>query len=429
MTSKRSKKLHILLISQHFPPEIGAAAARVSELADALQAKGHRISVVTEFPNYPNGIIQDHHRGKLFLRERFNNIDVIRTFVYASERGTLFQRMLFYLSFMVSSIFGGMLVKDYDLILATSPPLFVALSGYLLSLFRGRKFIFEVRDIWPESAKSLHQLRGKPFIWIAEKLELFLYRRASRIIVVTRGFIKDLLSKGVPREKLVLISNGVDVEFFKPRPRANYIAEKYGLDNRFVVSYTGNLGLAQGIDTIIESAELVKDQKDIVFMLIGDGVVKKNVMASAKNKGLSNIIFVGTQPKSEISAFLSVADVCLVPLKKTQLFKITVPSKLYESMACGKTVVLSVDGEARQILADAQAGIFVEPENAQAMAAAILELHSSPQLLARFGVNGRIYVVENYARSAQAETLEKVLLGASAIPAGTFIEPFAADCS
>ena len=409
MKSRMDKKLHVLFISQHFPPEIGAAATRISELAFALRRKGHRVSVVTEFPNYPEGIIQDHHRGKLFLKEKYNDIEVVRTFVYASERGTILQRMLFYLSFMFSAVFGGLLVRDYDLILATSPPLFVALSGYALSVFRRRPFIFEVRDIWPESARSLNQLRGRLFIWMAEKLERFLYRRADRIIVVTPGFIRDLLSKSVPRDKITLISNGVDVNFFKPRPAIATLAGKYGLKDRFVVSYTGNLGLAQGIETIIDCAELLQDQPDIVFILVGDGVVKKRIMDSANRRGLQNVIFIDSQPKSEISAFLSTSKVCLVPLKKTELFRITVPSKLYESMACGKPVILSVDGEARRILEEARAGIFAEPENAREMAEAILKMYRHPELLAEYGRNGRRHVVEHFSRNQQVDLLESLL--------------------
>lgn len=408
--TRRKRNLKILVISQYFPPEIGAAATRVGELVSALHLKGHKITVVTEFPNYPKGIIADHYRRKLFLREKSNNIDVIRTFVFASERGTFFQRILFYTSFMLSSIFGALRTQKFDIILATSPPLFVALSGYILSLLKGCDFVFEVRDIWPESAIMLHQLKGRFLIWISEKLELFLYRRAKHIIVVTRGFVEDLRAKGVPRQKISLVSNGVDVDFFKPRPKAPDVSKRLHLENRFVVSYTGNIGLAQGFDTIFECAEILKEEENIVFVLIGDGVSKKRNIAAVKERRLNNILFVDAQPKSEISAYLSVADVCLVPMKKTQLHLITVPAKLYESMACGKPIILSVDGEARRILEEARAGIFVEPENSEQMANAVLRLYQSPELLSTYGQNGRKYVVDHYSRRQQAEALEKVLL-------------------
>jgi glycosyltransferase involved in cell wall biosynthesis len=412
MRSKRiENKLKILFISQYFPPEIGAAATRVGELVSALHLKGHRITVVTEFPNYPKGIIADHYRRKLFLREKFNDIDVIRTFVFASERGTFFQRMLFYLSFMLSAIFGALRTEKYDIILATSPPLFVAFSGYILSILKGSDFVFEVRDIWPESAIMLNQLRGRFLIWLSEKLEIFLYRRAKHIIVVTRGFVEDLRNKGVPRQKISLVSNGVDVDFFKPCPKAPHICKRLHLENKFVVSYTGNIGLAQGFNTIFECAEILKDEENVVFVLIGDGVSKRKNMASVKERGLDNVLFVDAQPKSEILAFYSIADVCLVPMKKTQLHLITVPAKLYESMACGKPVVLSVDGEARRILEEARAGIFVEPENSEQMAKAVLQLYQNPELLSGYGQNGRKYVVDHYSRRQQAEVLEKVLLG------------------
>jgi glycosyltransferase involved in cell wall biosynthesis len=255
----------------------------------------------------------------------------------------------------------------------------------------------------------LNQLKSKFIIWIAESLELFLYRRAKHIIVVTRGFVEDLKRKGIPGYKISVVSNGVDIDFFKPRPKAPYISEKFHLGNKFVVSYTGNIGLAQGFNTIFECAEMLKEERKLVFVLVGDGVSKRENMAIVQDRGLDNILFIDAQPKSEISAFLSVADVCLVPMKKTQLHLITVPAKLYESMACGKPIILSVDGEARRILEAAQAGIFVEPENSDQMAKAILHLYKNPELQLEYGQNGRNYVVDHYSRYQQAEDLENVL--------------------
>ena len=402
-------KLKIMFLSQYFPPEIGAASARVSELANMLKKFGHEITVVTEFPNYPHGVISEAHRGKLFLKEKENGIDVVRTFVLASERGTFFQRMLFYISFMISSIFGGLFTKKCDIIIASSPPLFVALSGYVLSKVKRSIFVFEVRDIWPESAKSLGQLRGRVFIWLSEKLETFLYRRARQIIVVTKGFIENLVGKKIEREKIALVSNGVDVDFFKPSPKDQNILKKYNLENKFIVSYIGNIGLAQGIHVIIECAEILKEYQDIVFILVGDGVVKKQSVVRVERLGLSNVLFIETQPKSKIASFLSLSDICLVPLMKTQLFKITVPSKLYESLACGKPVILTVDGEARHILEEAKSGVFVEPENPQELAKAVLKLYNNPDLLKGYGQNGRDYVERYYSRKKQAHTLESLL--------------------
>jgi glycosyltransferase involved in cell wall biosynthesis len=244
-------------------------------------------------------------------------------------------------------------------------------------------------------------------------LERYLYRRADHIIVVTRGFIRDLQEKGVPRRKISLVSNGVDVEFFKPRPRASYITEKFRLEDKFVVSYTGNIGLAQGFDTIFDCAESLKNEKDIIFVLVGDGVSKKKNMARARERGLENVLFLEAQPKSEISAFLSATDVCLVPMKKTELHLITIPAKLYENMASGKPIILSVDGEARQILERAGAGIYVEPENAQQMADAVLRLYRNPELVKEYGRNARKYVVDHYSRSQQADELERVLLNSA----------------
>jgi len=404
------RKLRILVISQYFPPEIGAAATRVGELAEALRRRGHDMTVVTEFPNYPHGIIAERYRGRLFRRESFHGIDVIRSFVYASERGTFFQRILFYLSFMLSSIFGALRAERYDIILATSPPLFVGISGYLLSILKGGIFVFEVRDIWPESAIMLDQLRNRFSIWMAEKLEMFLYRRAEHIIVVTRGFIRDLMAKGVPRRKISLVSNGVNMDFFRPEPRSARVLKALHLENKFIVSYVGNLGLAQGFKAIFKCAEMLRGEERIAFVIVGDGVSKKKNMALARRMGLENVLFVDAQPKSKILTYLSLADVSLVPMRKTQLHLITVPAKLYENMACGKPIILSVDGEARQILEQARAGIFVEPENSEQMARAILKLYRNPALLSEYGRNGREYVVEHFSREQQADLLESVLL-------------------
>ena len=403
------RKLRILYISQYFPPEVGATQTRAVEMAGNLVRQGHEVTVLTEFPNHPSGIIPPEYRGKLFQSESIDGISVRRSWVYTTPNKTFVTRMLFYLTFMVSAFFSGLFTRGrFDVVYATSPPFFVGITGWLLSLLKGGDFVFEVRDIWPESAVVLGELNNPHYIRWAEKLELLYYRKAARIVVVTQGIYDRLKERGIPEEKLLLIKNGTNTEIFKNHGRGK--REVLGLGNKFTVCYAGIFGIAQGMEQLCELIEEMKEHSDIHFLFIGNGPKRALVEQLKKDRQLDNMTLLQEIPREEIAAYISACDVSLVPLKKNDLFLGALPSKMFDHMACERPIILSVDGEARRVLEDAKAGIFVEPENTEQMKAAILKLKSDPQQALGMGQNGRRLVERSFSRRQQALQLEQALM-------------------
>ncbi|RKY85228.1 glycosyltransferase WbuB, partial [candidate division KSB1 bacterium] len=281
-------------------------------------------------------------------------------------------------------------------------------SGYILSRLKNARFVFEVRDIWPESAIVLGELSNPRLIRWAEKLERFYYSKAEKIIVVTRGILNTLLRRGEPPEKLLLIENGSNLKIYANRGQAKKI--ELNLQNKFVVGYFGIFGLAQGMEQLCDLVNNMKNLPDVHFLFVGDGPKKKMVLDIKHRKQLTNLTILDEIPREEIAEYISACDVTLVPLKKRKLFTSALPSKMFDNMACERPVILSVDGEARKLLEKAEAGIFVEPENTTQMMQAILTLKSNPHLCREMGKNGRALVEKNYSREKLASKLEKELI-------------------
>jgi len=404
--------MRIIYLSQYFPPEVGATQTRAYEMARGLVRAGHQVTLIAEVPNHPSGIIPPEYRGKLYERSELDGIDVIRVWVKASPAKTFGRRIAFYLSYMVMAALAGLfLVRGrYDLIYATSPPLFVGAAALVVSYLRRIPLLFEVRDLWPESAVTLGELNHPRAIRLAEWLERACYRRAVHIVVVTRGIYKRLLERGYPAEKLALILNGANADLFQHQPEAGQaLREKLGLEDEFLVIYAGILGLAQGLELVIETAESLAAQPDIRFLFVGEGPAKQELVLQAETSGLKNVTFHPEVPREQMPAFLSAANVALVPLRRLELFKGALPSKMFDAWACCCPTLVTIDGEARQVLAEARAGLFVEPENPPALAEAILHLKADPATCCQMGLNGRQAVVEHYSRQAQARELVKLL--------------------
>ncbi len=402
--------MKILIISQYYPPETGALATRMSNLAKQLQTKGHDVIVLTEIPNYPSGVVASKYKFKLFVKEKYNGIKVFRTFVCANPRKTNLQRMSFYLSFMFSAMFSGLFLPKVDLVIATSPPLFVGISGYVSSRLSGSKFILDIRDLWPESAVYLGELKPGRTAALAEKLEHFLYKKADKITIAVPGFRGRLTEKGVPDAKIVNFQNGVDAGHFFPRPDSNELKKVYNLENKFVVLFSGNHGLAQGLFTILEAAQLLQEYQDIVFLFVGSGVDKDRLVTSARDMKLANVIFSAEKPHQQMPEIISMSDVCLVPLKNLQLFDNALPSKMFEYMACGKAIVSTLTGEGRELIAKSNSGLSVAPENARELANAVLKLFENRELCKDLGQNGLCYVCEHFSRTKLITRLEEEFL-------------------
>ena len=404
--------MRILYFTQYFPPEVGATQTRALEMSRYLASQGHHVTVVTEVPNHPSGIIPPAYRGKLSERRIERGVDVLRLWVWASPEKTFVTRMRFYLSYMGMAALAGSLIRGrYDLVYATSPPLFVGAAGLAAAFVRRIPFVFEVRDLWPESAVALGELSNRRAISAARLLERLLYSRASRIVTVTQGIRNRLLERGIPTEKVALIPNGANTDLFKHDPEgAARLRSELGLEGRFVVLYAGIHGIAQGLETLLEAAQQLRDDPQIQFVMVGEGPRKAALLDLKGRMGLSNLRMLPEVPSSAMPAYLSMADCAIVPLKDEPVFHGALPSKMFEAWACGTPVVLSVAGEAVEVLQEAGGGLAVPPQNATELAQAIRQLRDNTEGARGMGQRGQEYVTQHYTRLEQARRLEELLL-------------------
>ncbi len=399
-----SKQLQILYISHYYPPEVNAPAVRVSGLAHAWSQRGHKVSVLTGFPNHPGGIIPPVYRGKLGTNEMDGPVRVLRTWLYAAPNKGFAKRILNYLTFMFSAILSGLIRSGkQDIIIATSPQFFVAVAGYILSRLKRVPFVFEVRDVWPEEIVAVGAMKRGVIIRALERVEMFLYRKAVLIVAVAQGTIDILTARGVPAEKIVLLPNGVDLEEFEGLADNHEIRDQLNLNGHFLVSYIGTHGMAHNLKTIVKAAHRLRNQEDIRFMFVGDGADKGNLLKLKEQLGLENITFVPQQPREAVPRYYATSDLCLVPLRTAGLFTKNIPSKIYEVMACGKPIVIGTHGESRRLVEEAGAGIGVEPDDDAALARAILDLSQDHERIEQMGVRGRVYAEKHCRRSDIAD--------------------------
>lgn len=406
--------MRIFFLTQYYPPEIGASQNRVSYLVRRLAKSGHTLTVLTAMPNCPEGRIFDGYRGQ-FLQERDEmGVKVLRAWVYASPQKGFLRRMANYLSFMCTSIVVGLTkLPSQDVLVLESPPLFLGISGWILSWWLGAKFVFNVADLWPESAVALGVLRNQLAIRCSTLLEEFLYTRADLLTGQTEGVVNGMRGRCHNRP-VALMTNGVDPQRFPPSLRLpeaqKQVREEYGFGESFVVGFVGLHGLAQGLDAIIAAARLLCGHEDILFTFFGDGPEKPRLCQMAHQEGLRNIRFFSPQPVDRMAQILSAMNVSVVSLKRHPLFHGMLPSRLFESMGAGVPVVAAADGETRSLLERAQAGICVDPEDSRGIAQAILTLYGDRSLRASLSENGRTYVLRHYNREKVAESYEKFLL-------------------
>ena len=410
-------RVKILYISQYFPPEMGAPSARAAELAQHWASAGHEVSVLTGFPNHPTGVVPPEWRGRLRRlthREKISGIDVFRTWLWPLPNRKAHERMRNYASFCLSANLRGLNLPHPDVIIATSPQLLVGLSGWWLSFVKRVPFVFEVRDLWPESLIAVGV--GKENSVLHRSLSAiagFLYRRSTHIVVVTSAFKTHLIQKWhVPAKKISVVENGVETNQFAPLPAHANQSMRRDLDaeGKFIVCYIGTMGMAHGLETLLAAAaELQQQRPEVLFLLIGEGADKARIQSLAQARRVTNVRFLDQQPREKIPAFISASDACLVLLKKTDVFKTVIPTKMLEFMSCARPVVLGVDGQAREIVENAQAGIVIEPENPSALVRAIEQLASNQDFRKQLGQNGRDYIVRNFSRRQTAEKYVEVL--------------------
>lgn len=396
---------------------MGAPSARAAELAQNWAREGHDISILTGFPNHPTGVVPEEWRTRLrrlIYREKVGSIDVFRTWLWPLPNRKAHERIRNYASFFFSAAFRGLTLPRPDVVIATSPQLLVALAGWWLAFARQLPFVFEVRDLWPESLAAVGVGNQDSLLHLSLKaIARFLYERADLIVVVTPAFRDYLIEHWrIPREKISVVENGVETDVFCPQPteRSIKIVGQLQAEGRFLVGYVGTMGMAHGLDTLLDAAQRLSTQNPrVLFVLIGEGAEKERIQKSAQARGLENVRFLDQQPREDIPALISVLDACLVLLKKTEVFKTVIPTKMLEFMSCARPVILGVDGQAREILEAAQAGIVIEPENAQRLAEAVMTLADNHGCGQRLGINGRQYILQHYSRRSTAEKYVRVL--------------------
>ncbi len=407
--------MKILYLSQYFPPEMGAPAARASELTRHWATDGHDITVLTGFPNHPTGRVPSEYCDEfrqLVTREQIDGVNVVRTWLWPLPNRRAYERILNYSSFCLSSAVTGLFFSRPDVVIASSPQLLVGLTGWWLAAWKHVPLIFEVRDLWPESlsAVGMGSQRSLPHRILA-KIAEFLYRKATRVVVVTPAF-KDHLIKywQIPASKISVIENGVETGLFTPQNTDPELRRELGAEGKFVVSYIGTIGMAHGLESLLEAAaRMQQTAPEVLFLLLGEGAEKERIQSLAKSRVLTNLLFVGQQSREKIPAYIAASDACLVLLKKADLFKTVIPTKMLEFMSCARPVILGVQGQAQQIIEESQAGICIEPENAGDLVQAIARLAADPALRDSLGRNGRRYIQQRFSRRSTAEAYLDVL--------------------
>jgi len=401
--------MRVLFLSDNFPPETNAPATRTFEHTRRWVRAGAKVTVVTTQPNFPAGKLFPGYRNRLFQREWIDGVEVIRVWTYITANEGFARRALDYLSFMVTGFLAGLFLPRPNVIVSTSPQFFTACAAYVLSLFKRRPFVFELRDLWPDSILAVGAMKDSASIRALKRLEYFLYRKAARIVSVTNSFRKVLSKNGIPAEKIAVVRNGTDLKGFTPGPKPNDLVEKHGLNAKFVAAYIGTLGMAHGLGTILEAAERMRANRDVAFVLVGDGADRAALERQARERGLDNVIFAGAVGKDEVVKYWRLADAALVLLRDRPVFRHVLPSKIFEAMATGCPIILGVLGESAELLEASGTGIVIQPESAEALAQAIERLAADPEAAREMGRKGRRLVEAEFDRDKlAAQMLEEL---------------------
>lgn len=390
---------------------MGAPAARAAELAQHWAQAGHDVSVLTGFPNHPTGMVPAEWRARLrrlTYREKVGNVNVFRTWLWPLPNRKAHERMRNYASFCVSAALRGMAIERPDVVIATSPQLLVGLAGWWITFTRQIPFVFEVRDLWPESLVAVGMASENSWLHhVLARIAGFLYERADQVVVVSPAFREHLIAHwGASAERIAVVENGVETDVFTPVPPAATQALRRELagGSEFLVCYAGTMGMAHGLETLLDAADELQQRKaGVRLLLVGEGSEKNRIKSLAASRGLRNIRFLDQQPREKMPALIAASDACLVLLKKTDVFKTVIPTKMLEFMSCARPVIVGVGGQARAIVEDADAGLTIEPENSHALVQAILRLSNDCELSLAFGRSGREYIERNFTRAQMAE--------------------------
>lgn len=406
--------MKILFFSDNFPPETNAAATRVYERAVHWAKWGHEVTVITSAPNFPQGKVYPGYRNDWYRVEMRDGIRVVRVKTFVSANKGTVLRMLDFLSFMATGLAAALVQPRFDVVAATSPQFFAAVAGWLTGLLRRRPFVFELGDIWPASIVGVGAMKASRALRMMERLELFLYRRSACVVALTQAFRANLVGRGIPADKIAVVRNGVDLSRYQPRMRDAELAQAWGVEDAFVVGYVGTHGMAHNLRNVLDAADRLRHRPDIRILLVGDGAERAELVEEARQRGLANLLMMGPQPKEAMPRVWSLCDVALVHLKDTPVFAEVIPSKIFEAMGMGKPILLAVPrGEASDIVEQDGAGLWVEPDNPGALAAAIARLKDDTALRHRLAADS-LEAASRHTRTTQAEEMIQALEVAAA---------------
>ncbi len=401
--------MKILLINQVFVSPDEPGHTRHFEMAKYLQDSGDELVIVASDLNYQTGQRTVDHKG-LVTEQVIEGVRVLRTYIYPAIHRSYFWRILSFFSFMFSSIIAAMRVKNIDIIMGTSPPIFQAFSAWVVAFLRRKPFLLEVRDLWPEFIVSMGVFKNPILIKLARILEMFLYRRASQILVNSPAYIDYIAGKGISTQKITFIPYGADIHMFNPAIDGSQIRQELNLQGKFLVLYTGALGQANDIYTILKAASHLKEEKAIQFVLFGDGKERPKLQAEARRLQLNNLLFAGVRPKHQMPAIIAASDLCLAILQDVPMFRTTYPNKVFDYMAAGKPTLLVIDGVIRQVVEESQAGVYVNPGDDVQLAKTILAISSQPDQLECMGNNARVYLEKHLDRQIMLEKTRNLFL-------------------
>jgi len=398
--------MKLLFLTDNFPPESNAPASRTYEHCKEWIKEGIEVTVITCAPNFPFGKTYEGYKNKLYQTEEMDGIRVVRVWSYMTENKGVVKRILDYMSYAAGAFIAGLFVKT-DLIVATSPQLFTTLGGCALAKAKRKPWIFELRDLWPEGIKDHGAIKKHYLLDFLTKMELCLYRQATHVVTVTEGLKENLSGRGINPEKIDVVTNGANMELFSPIPKDETLLKSLGLEGKFVVGYIGTHGMAHGLEFIVRSIKDLDNEK-IHFLFVGTGAKKEAVVALAKKLDLKNVTFLDPVPKSEVKRYISIIDVALVPLTKTKIHASLIPSKIFESAAMRKPMLLGVEGEARRIVERHHAGIAFEPENKEEFLAALEQISEDGEVYEKLQ-KGCDALAEAFDRKHLAVKMLKVL--------------------
>jgi glycosyltransferase involved in cell wall biosynthesis len=400
-----SNPMRILVLTDRYLPEIAAPSFRIADHARYWQELGHEVTVVTCAPNFPHGKVFEGYRNRRIQEELLDGVRVVRVWSYMAENSGTVKRTLDHMSFVMSAVSACRRLPACDVILATSPPLFTALGGYMLSRLWRKPWLFEIRDLWPATIKAVGAADGR-ILRMLERLEMFLYRKADLLVPLTHSFQRELAARGVPAEKMQVVTNGVDLQQFDRQQVPGLARHKLGIpDGAFLTGYIGTTGMCQGLAAVVDAAERCRTNPALHFLIMGEGAERRALEQQAREKQLRNLHFADFVPHREIADYYFALDLALVHLRPDPLFRTVIPSKIFEYMAAGVPLLMAAEGESAEIVRKAGCGRSVTPGDSAAIAKTVQQLAASRNELRLMGMRGRQTVETSYSRRVLAQDM------------------------